>query len=98
MTVYALRTRTPEQNYFADIRFPNGATQWVHLRTNLGRKIAYAIIAKHYAGEARIVALRDENTMNAHDREGLDQGSDGNLITNMWAGYSTYGESYASAR
>lgn len=97
MTVYGYRTRTPEKNYFADIRHPGGAAQWAHVRTNMGRKVAYAMIAKHFEG-CKIEAFRDEAKMTAFDREGLAQGSDGHLVTNHWARYSSQGESYATAR
>lgn len=97
MTIYAARTRRPEQDYFADIRFSNGATGWEHVRTNLGRKVAYAMIAKHYGDYAKIESFRDENTATDYDREGLVQGSDGVLRVNVWAGYSSAGESYATA-
>jgi hypothetical protein len=87
MPVYGYQTRKPEANYFADIRLPDGATKWEHVKTNLGRKVAYAMIAKHYDGFGKIVAFRDETQMTPHDKEGLEQGSDGKLHTNIWAGY-----------
>lgn len=94
MTIYAARTRAPEANYFATIRFPNGGSKWEHVRTNLGRKVAYAMIAKHYGDGARIEDFRDEAQATEYDREGLAQGSDGILRINVWAGYSSRAESF----
>ena len=91
MTVYAARTRAPEKNYFADVVSTNGGSSWVHVRTNLGGKIAYAMIAKHYDGYGKIVAFRNEDHATAYDREQVIA-SDGKLHTNIWAGYSTRNE------
>lgn len=49
MTVYGYR-HIPQRHYFADVRYASGATSWAHVRTNLGRKAAYAMIAKHFEG------------------------------------------------
>lgn len=86
MTVYAAKSRAPEQNYFASIRTASGGSAWEHVRTNLGRKVAYAMIAKHWGDDGKIESFRDENQMIGYDREGLSQGSDGVLRTNVWAG------------
>lgn len=77
MTVYGYR-HIPQRHYFADVRYASGATSWAHVRTNLGRKAAYAMIAKHFEG-CKIERFRDEDFATAYDREGLAQGSDGAL-------------------
>lgn len=97
MPAYGYRQRRPEENFFADIRYPNGASSWEHVRTNLGRKVAFAMISKHHDGHGKIVAFRDESQMTSYDREGLEQGSDGVLRKNVWAGLSA-NESYWGAR
>lgn len=79
MTVYGYRS-IPQRHYFADIRHANGATSWAHVRTNLGRKAAYAMIARHYEG-CRIACFRDQDAATPYDLEGLAQGSDGALRT-----------------
>lgn len=94
MTVYAARTRRPEENYFADIRTVTGGACWEHVRTNLGRKVAYAMIAKFWDGAGTIEHFRDETQITPYDKEGLAQGSDGVLRHNVWAGYSTSNESF----
>lgn len=92
--MYGMMQHRPTRDYFATIRFPNGASKWEHVRTNLGRTVAYAMIAKHYGDDGQIEHFRDEITMNDYDREGLEQGSDGVLRVNIWAGYSSRNESF----
>lgn len=96
MTVYGYKTRRPDENYFATIVASDGSQYFTHLRTNLGTKVAYAMIAKHYAGD-KIASFRHGETITSYDRQALDQGSDGVLRTNIWAGYSSHGESYSTA-
>jgi hypothetical protein len=84
--MYGMNRHIPQSNYFANIRHPDGCFQWAHVRTNLGRKVAYAMIAKHFDG-CKIESFRDDRTADAYDREGLAQGSDGILRTNLMAGY-----------
>ena len=94
MPSYGYKTRKPDENFFASIRTVNGGSAWEHVRTNLGRKVAYAMIAKHWDGEGKIEDFRDQRQATSYDREGLAQGSDGVLRVNIWAGYSTRNESF----
>lgn len=93
--MYALKQRKPEENFFASIRTASGGSCWEHVRTNLGRKVAYAMIAKHWDGEGKIESFRDQRQATSYDRAGLEQGSDGILRKNIWAGHSTRNESFA---
>ncbi len=78
--MYGMNTKSPARDYFASMKSINsGGAFWTHVRTNLGRKTAYAMIAKHYEGSAKIDDFRDDNQMLFCDRQGLDQGSDGVL-------------------
>ena len=95
--MYGMMQHNPQRNYFATIRSIDGASKWEHVRTNMGRKVAYAMIAKHYDGLGKIEQFRDEQTMTSYDREQA-QGSDGMLHVNIWAGYSSANESYSTAR
>lgn len=97
MPSYGYASRKREENFFASIRTNSGGSAWEHVRTNLGRRVAYAMIAKHWAGEGRIEHFRDDHTATAYDREGIEQGSDGILRTNPYAGYSTFYERQAGA-
>lgn len=74
--MYGMREHRPARDYFATIRTPTGGSQWQHVRTNLGRKVAYAMIAKIYADldGYTIASFRDEAQATAYDREGLAQG------------------------
>jgi len=83
--MYGMNRHIPQRNYFADIVSPEGSS-WAHVRTNLGRKVAYAILAKHYEG-AQIKNFRDEQSATQYDRDALAQGSDGLLRRNPMAGY-----------
>lgn len=96
MPIYGYKSRAPELNYFADVRSESGGLFWEHIRTNLGRKVAYAMIAKHHS-DCKIVSFRDDSQATEYDRQGLES-SDGVLLINIWAGYCTAGESYATAR
>ena len=71
--------RIPQRNYFADIRTISGGYCWEHVRTNLGRKTAYAMIAKHWEGEGKIESFRDDDTATPDDLRGVAEGSDGAL-------------------
>lgn len=75
--MYGMREHRPARNYFATIRTPNGGSQWEHVRTNLGRKVAYAMVAKSLADHDgyTIADFRDETQATAYDREGLAQGA-----------------------
>jgi hypothetical protein len=70
--------RIPQNNYFADIRAPDGSSCWTHVRTSFDRSTAYAIIAKHYAGW-KIEDFRDDRTANAYDRLWSSSRLDGTL-------------------
>lgn len=94
--MYGMNQHRPQKDYCATIRHADGASQWAHVRTNMGRKVAYAMIARHFE-DCKVESFRDENQMDSYDRQGVGQ-SDGHLVTNPWAGYGTSGESYASAR
>lgn len=97
MTVYAARQRKPEENFFATIRTASGGSAMEHVRTNLGRKVAYAMIAKHWDGDGKIESFRDERQATYDDRQAIAQGSDGILRKNIWAGCSSHYESMAGA-
>ena len=71
--------RIPQRNYFADIRTISGGSCWEHVRTTLGRKTAYAMIAKHWEGEGKIESFRDDDTATPLDLQGIAEGSDGAL-------------------
>jgi hypothetical protein len=77
--MYGMNKHTPQRNYFATIRTTDGCSCWEHVRTNLGRKVAYAMIAKHWKGEGKIENFRDDDTATDYDREGLERGSEGVL-------------------
>jgi hypothetical protein len=79
--MYGMKEHIPARNYFATIATPTGGAMWEHIRTNLGRKVAYAMLAKHYAGfdGYTIASFRDETQATHHDLAGLAQGSDGVL-------------------
>lgn len=94
--MYAAKSRTPDQNYFATIRTASGGSSYAHVRTNLGRKVAYAMIARHWGDDGKIEHFRDETNMTRDDRDVLAQGSDGVLRVNIWAD-AAVGESYATA-
>lgn len=94
--MYGMNQHRPLKDYCATILHSDGASQWTHVRTNMGRKVAYAMIAKHFEG-CKVESFRDEAQMDAYDRQGASD-SDGCLHRNAWAGYGTSGESYASAR
>lgn len=96
--MFTAKNRLTEENFFATIRTTSGGSVWEHVRTNRGRASAYAMIAKHWGEEGKIENFRDVNTMNAEDREGLSQGSDGVLRVNIWAGCSSTNESYSTAK
>lgn len=85
MTVYALRQRRPEQDFFATITTENGGSAWEHVRTNLGPKVAYAMIAKHWDGFGKITEFRYDRRATAEDRSWARE-SDGTLRENIWAG------------
>lgn len=70
--MYGMNQHIPQRNYFADIVWPCGGSQWAHVRTNMGRKVAFAMINKTYAG-ATIKNFRDERTITPFDREALAQ-------------------------
>lgn len=80
--MYGMKEHRPLRDYFASIVTPTGATMWEHVRTNLGRKVAYAMIAKHHEGHGVIAGFRDDTQATAYDREALAQGSDGILRRN----------------
>lgn len=86
--MYGMKEHRPLRDYFADIVTPTGATIWEHVRTNLGRNVAYAMIAKHHAGNT-IQSFRDQDQATYYDLEGLAQGSDGilRINPNPGAGY-----------
>lgn len=84
--MYAAKTRRLEEDFFATIRTASGGAAWEHVRTNLGRKVAYAMMAKHWEGEGKIEHFRDTRTATAEDRNGA-RDSDGVLRNNIWAGY-----------
>lgn len=71
--------RIPPRNYFASIRHFNGGSSWAHVRTHFGRKVAYAMIAKHIEGDGKIESFRDDETADHYDHQGLAEGSDGTL-------------------
>lgn len=73
--MYGMREHRPARNYFASIRTPTGGSMWEHVRTNLGRKVAYAMVAKRFAGldGYAIADFRDEAQATAHDHAGLAQ-------------------------
>ena len=78
--MYGMNTKIPSRDYFACMRsIKSTGAFWTHVRTNLGRKAAYAMIAKHYDGSAKIHDFRDDTQMLLCDRQGLDQGSEGVL-------------------
>ena len=78
--MYGMNTKTPARDYFASmINIKSGGSFWTHVRTNLGRKAAYAMIAKHYDKSVKIHDFRDDTQMLFCDRQGLEQGSDGVL-------------------
>lgn len=85
MPSYGYQTRKPEQSYCASIRHTDGSSQWTHVRTNLGRKTAFAMIARHFEG-SKIEDFRDEAQMTSYDRDQAQQ-DDGMLRKNLWAGY-----------
>lgn len=95
MSVYGYATRKSEVSFCATIRHADGASQWAHVRTNLGRSVAYAMIAKHFDG-CKVEDFRDENRMTAYDRE---QAADDNgiLPRNSNFGYSSFYEQQAGA-
>lgn len=76
--MYGMNQHRPARDYFASIVTPTGGAMWEHVRTNLGPKVAYAMIAKHHEG-SKIVSFRTEKQATAYDLEGLAQGSDGIL-------------------
>lgn len=84
--MYAIKARVPEENYFAFVRTANGGSAWEHVRTNRGRKVAYAMIAKHWEGEGKIESFRDQRSATDEDRANARQ-SDGILRRNIWAGH-----------
>ncbi len=86
MTVYAARQRRPEQDFFATITTTNGGVAWEHVRTNLGPKVAYAMIAKHWDGHGKITDFRHDHRATREDKEAA-RDSDGILRENIWAGY-----------
>ena len=95
MPVYGYATRKREQDFCATIRHADGASQWAHVRTNLGRKVAYAMLARHFVG-CKIESFRDEDQMDAYDRQGAAD-SDGCLRYNHDFGSSSFYESQAGA-
>lgn len=92
MTSYGIKLRRKEENFFADIRTEDGAVAWEHVRTNLGRNVAYGMIARHWADDGKIEGFRDQYQATSRDEDGIAQGSDGILRKNVWAGYSTAAE------
>lgn len=95
MPTYGYAPRKREQDYCASIRHPDGASQWAHVRTNLGRKAAYAMIARHFAG-CKVENFRDETQMTTYDREQAAD-SDGCLVRNPWADDGSFYERQAGA-
>ena len=95
MATYGYATRKREQDYCATIRHPDGASQWAHVRTNMGRKVAYGMMAKHFEG-CKVESLRGEDQMDAYDRvQAAD--SNGHLPRNPDYGYGTFNEQQAGA-
>ena len=70
--MYGMTQYKPKKNYFADIRSPSGGSRWTYIRTNLGRKVAYAMIAKENTGD-QIESFRDELEATEFDRKALAQ-------------------------
>lgn len=71
-SIYGMTPHNPQKNYFADIRHPCGGSSWTHIRTNLGRKTAFAMIAKQYSG-CKIEGFRDDVAATKFDRQALAQ-------------------------
>lgn len=73
--MYGMKEHRPARNYFATIRSPSGNLRWDYVRTNLGCKTAYAIIAKRIADldGYKIIDFRDQTQATDHDRAGLAQ-------------------------
>lgn len=93
--MYGMNQHRPNRDYCATIRHADGATQWAHVRTNMGRSVAYAMVAKHFNG-CTVVNFRDETKFDAYDRQGVAQ-SDGILPVNVWAGSGNFYERQAGA-
>lgn len=93
--MYGMMQHRPQKDYCASIRHADGASQWAHVRTNLGRKVAFSMMARHFTG-AVIVDFRDETRFDQYDRQGVAD-SDGVLVTNPDAGYSSFYEQQAGA-
>jgi hypothetical protein len=94
-TMYGMNQHRPNRDYCATIRHSDGASQWAHVRTNMGRSVAYGMMARHFAG-LKIEQFRDESKFDAYDRQGVSD-SDGILRHNPNYGYGTFYEQQAGA-
>jgi hypothetical protein len=70
--MYGMTQYKPQKYYFADIRSLSGGARWTYVRTNLGRKVAYSMIAKESTGD-QIESFRDELEATNFDRKALAQ-------------------------
>lgn len=87
MTVYGYTTRKPEVDYCATVRLSDGCSKFEYFRTNLGPRVAYGMLAKHYADvPGAKFELRYGDRLTDYDKEGIAQGNPG-LFVNVWAGY-----------
>lgn len=93
--MYGMRQHRPNKDYCATIVHVDGASQWAHVRTNLGGKVAYAMMAKHFAG-CTVSNFRNATKFDAYDLMGVAD-SDGVLRVNPWAGSGNFYEQQAGA-